>query len=275
MKKALLIISMFAAVAAISIPFSFEADSNTSGAPSAKTGGPGDNGNCTSCHSGTAATVAGLITSNIPATGYVQGVTYTITASISVAGINKFGFEVSAQNASGTKVGTLVVTNSVETQLVGASKYITHKTAGTAGSGSKTWSFNWTAPASSTGPITFYGAFNAANANNQSTGDQIKLSTLTVQPDLTSIEENYNASKLLNVYPNPVQDELTLACEIPQKDIKFVTIINAEGKLVKKLEHESMQDGKLTADVSSLPRGIYFITVQTASATATKRIIKL
>lgn len=275
MKRYLLIAASFTAVAAATVLFSIEADSNTSGAPSGKTGGPGDSGNCTSCHSGSATTQTGLITSNIPTSGYVPGATYTITASIAVANISKFGFEVSAQTPSGTKVGTLVITNSLETQLVGTGKYVTHKTAGTSGSGSKTWSFDWIAPAAGTGQVTFYGAFNASNANNASSGDQIILSTLTVQEDLTSVVENYEASKQLSVYPNPVKDQLILDCKIPEKDIKFVHILSAEGKLVKELEHERMQGGKLITDVSTLPKGFYFISVQTTNVTATKRIIKL
>src|SRR6185436_7418712 len=87
---------------------------------------------------------------------------------------------VSPQSITGILLGTLIITNTVETQLVGANKYVTHKFAGTSGSGSRTWNFNWTAPVAGTGNVTFYGAFNCANNSGNSAGDTIYKSTLVV-----------------------------------------------------------------------------------------------
>jgi hypothetical protein len=158
------------------------ADSHTSGAPASRTGSPGDGGNtCKNCHAGpTPTTQPGLITSNIPVAGYTAGQTYTITATITANGHTKFGFEISPQSPTGTQLGTLIVTNSTEMQLVGSGKYITHKTAGVSGTNSRTWIFNWTAPAAGTGNVTFYGAFNITNAGNNSSGDTTVLSSLLV-----------------------------------------------------------------------------------------------
>jgi large repetitive protein len=159
-----------------------QAHTSSSGAPAGRTGSPGDGSNCTACHAGTATTSAGLITSNIPAGGYTPGQTYQITASVSSPGRTKFGFQVSPQNISGTLLGTLVNTTPTLTQLVGSSKYITHTSAGNqGGNGSHSWTFNWIAPTAGTGNVTFYGAFNATNSNNSTSGDIIFLSTLAVQ----------------------------------------------------------------------------------------------
>lgn len=124
------------------------------GAPAAKTGSPGDGGICTECHGGTATTTAGQITSNIPASGYVPGQTYQITATNPLTGSGKYGFEVSPQNVAGTLLGTLVA--GTGSQLVGGNKYVTHSNANTTTS---SWTFSWTAPAAGTGTVTFYGAF--------------------------------------------------------------------------------------------------------------------
>ncbi|MEO8087156.1 MAG: choice-of-anchor V domain-containing protein, partial [Bacteroidota bacterium] len=163
-----------------------EANSHQNGSPATRTGSPGDGGaTCKNCHSGpTPTTEAGLITSNIPVSGYTGGQTYTITATIARGGHTKFGFEISPQNITGTQLGTLIVTNTTEMQLVGTGKYITQKTAGTSGTGSRTWLFDWTAPATGTGNVTFYGAFNITNSGNNSSGDTTVLSTLTV-PECT------------------------------------------------------------------------------------------
>lgn len=156
---------------------------SSGGPPPGKTGSPGDGGaTCASgCHTGMAVTaVVGWITSNVPVTGYVPGQTYTITATASQSGCVRFGFQISPQSSTGTYLGTLVVTDLVNTQIV-STKYIEQKTAGTTGfTGSHPWTFNWTAPAAGTGTVTFYGAFNCSNNNNSSSGDNIYTSTLVI-----------------------------------------------------------------------------------------------
>lgn len=154
----------------------------SSGSPGGKTGSPGDNGNtCTQCHGGTASPQEGWITSTIPAEGYVPGETYTVTATGTHDGVVKFGFEVTSEDMSAEKTGTLIVTNATENQLANGNSSITHKSTGTTPSGNmKTWSFDWVAPAQGTGDITFYGAFNAANGNGNNSGDVIYTSTLPV-----------------------------------------------------------------------------------------------
>ncbi len=157
--------------------------SHETGAPAAHTGSPGDNfETCTDCHNGPAETiVAGWITSNIPVTGYVPGSTYSVSATINSPGHSKCGFEVSPQDAAGNILGSLMITNLAETKLVGLGNYVTHTAAGTSSpGGTKTWTFDWVAPASGTGDVTFYGAFNATDNGNNQTGDTIYVSTLLV-----------------------------------------------------------------------------------------------
>ena len=138
------------------------------GSPASKTGSPGDNSNCVSCHGGSAVAVSGWITSNIPSGGYVPGTIYTITAT--ATGTGRKGFEVSPQNVTGTQLGVLAA--GTGSKLVGGTKYVTQTAAGSS-SGTSIWNFTWTAPATGTGNVTFYGAFCVGKANT-------KLSTLEV-----------------------------------------------------------------------------------------------
>ncbi len=150
---------------------SFSGNDNSdypNGAPAGYTGSPGDGQNCVACHNGSASTVAGWITSNIPASGYVAGTTYTMTVTVSGSGAK--GFEVSPQNVTGTLLGTL--TPGSGNKLTGSGKYVTHTSASS--SNPKVWTFQWTAPVFGTGEVTFYGAF---TLNKPVT----KLSTLVVQ----------------------------------------------------------------------------------------------
>lgn len=273
------VISIFTlSIGAICISeFTAPVHGNGSGAPSGKTGSPGDGANCTQCHSGSSATTqAGLITSTIPGAGYTPGQTYTITASITSNPTVKFGFEVSPQNTSGTQMGTLVVTNSTETQLVGAGKYITHKSAGTAGTGSRTWTFNWTAPVAGSGAVTFYGAFNKTNNSGTNAGDAIVLSSLTVQENTaTSIaEESLNLN--VNVFPNPSADHFTLSYTLNENAKVEAKLFSLTGQLVKVLMNEEQVAGKTEKRFEidpSVAKGNYFISLTVNGNTTTQKLV--
>ena len=251
------------------------AHSNAGGAPIGKTGSPGDGSNCTGCHSGVATTSAGLITSNVPVTGYIPGNTYTITATIAVAGINKYGFEISPQGTTATQKGTLVVTNATETKLVGTTaKYITHKSTGTAGTGSKTWTFDWIAPAAGSGNAILYGAFNAANGNGTNSGDQIFLSSLLIQENLsTGISEMVNNSDHWVIYPNPCKEQLTISSILPENENYNLEIVDVTGKQMKVITNETSYQHQ-QIDMTDLPNGIYVLIIDSKKGRAVKKFIK-
>ena len=151
--------------------------SHSAGAPAGKTGSPSDAKTCMACHNATLKTQDGMITSNAAGNSYEPGKTYTITASAKgTAGVKRIGFEISPQNASGALMGTLILTNTDETKLIGKGKYITHTSKGSTAAGSKKWSFNWKAPQAGSGNVTFYGAFMVSE-----TSQLVFTSTLTLK----------------------------------------------------------------------------------------------
>ena len=262
--------------------------SNKSGAPIQRTGSPVDGNtscNTTSCHTGSAVmNMTGWITSNIPVTGYVTGNTYTVTATATSSGLVRYGFEISPQSSTGALAGTIVITNSMLTRLAGASnpKYITHTTLGTdasAAPGSKTWTFNWTAPAISTGMVTFYGAFNCANNNTFASGDLIRLSTLQVSPDLTSgWSAPENKSFSFDVFPNPASENIFLSILSRQNLNYTVELVDVSGKTVKEFYSDEIFSGikKVSSlDLTAISSGIYFLRVKSQEGTAAKKIIVL
>lgn len=138
------------------------------------------------CHGGNAVNAAGgsiIITDNIPATGYVPGTTYSINVTVARTGVSKFGFGFEAVNSSNGNAGTLQVTNAALTKtLSGTRVNMTHLNNSGIGSGVKSFTFNWIAPAASNGTVTFYSAGNATNGNNSTSGDFIYTTTRTVSP---------------------------------------------------------------------------------------------
>ncbi len=169
--------------------------SYTGGSPGGKTGSPGDGGaTCTQCHAGTAQVQGGLISTTIPFSGYEPGQTYTITVSANMAGISKYGFELTAESAGGVKQGSFSITDPARTKKVNGGKAVTHTSGGTVASGNSiSWSFDWTAPAAGTGQITFYTAVNATNSNGGTSGDQVYKGTRAVSehianPQITAVD---------------------------------------------------------------------------------------
>ncbi|MFL5762985.1 MAG: choice-of-anchor V domain-containing protein [Bacteroidia bacterium] len=263
------------AVGTVSISeFMNSAQGNGTGAPASRTGSPFDSGNCTFCHTGFSATTdAGLITSNIPASGYLPGVTYTITASISVAGVNKYGFEISPQGTTGAKKGTMIVTTPTDMQLISSAKYMTHKSTGTAGTGGRTWSFNWTAPALGSGNVTFYGAFVAANGNGSDTGDHVHLSSMMVSQDPTAGIAEQERNDSWSVYPNPAVDKIFMSTLDQDNTITAITLSDITGKQIKTLTKNDLSENN-GLDIGDLQSGMYVLTIRSEKGTATKKIIK-
>ncbi len=173
-------------VAGIAILFAFnEPNRNSSGALAGHTGSPGDGKNCTFCHGGTASPISNVITSDIPASGYLPGENYTIT--VTTSGSGRKGFQVSPQNVEGDLLGTL--TAGAGNKLVGNGKYVTHSSGVLTPTAE--WSFVWTAPAAGTGNVTFYGAYVISQPN-------VFVSSMTVQEG-GGLAGDANCDGLVNV----------------------------------------------------------------------------
>lgn len=252
------------------IPASVLFIASGSGSPGGKTGSPGDSGaTCNQCHIGNPNTASNWITSDIPQTGYLPGQTYTITATGSHVGVQRFGFELTAEDNAGGKVGTFAITNSTETKLTNNNMAVTHKSAGTTPSGNtKTWSVNWTAPTNNAGEITFFASFNAANGNGSTSGDVIYLSSLNVLPNTTSVAEH---SGDFEIYPNPTQGNLNIVLPDASHGTSF-EVFNLNGQLIKSFP---VSIGKTSVNLDLPVRGTYLVKMQNQGSTELKKLVVL
>lgn len=159
--------------------------------PPTLAGVPGE-GLCTQCHLGTAANAGPgrltltLLRNGEPATSYTPGTRYTVRVLLQDPDAQRWGFMVSPRRADTSQAGgAVVITDPVNTQLRPGSNGIegvAHTSDGNrAGTRNQSqWEFDWTAPASSVGPITFFAAGNAANFSADNQGDRIYTTTLQV-----------------------------------------------------------------------------------------------
>ena len=213
-----------------------------------RAGAPADNAGqtCTSCHSGSAVTqTTGIITTNIPNSGYIGGTTYSV--SVTMSGAAAYGFEITPQTAtSNVGLGTWIAGagSSVSNKYI---KQSDKKIGGTA-----VWTFSWTAPTTAT-EVTFYGAFNYANNAGNTSGDIIKTSSVTFMANTTGITEASKVS-VLSVFPNPTTDILHITSE---ELFNQGIIYSLDGKLVKTISEQELISKSVL--VSNLDNGIYFI----------------
>tara|TARA_B100000767_G_scaffold85292_1_gene81990 strand:+ start:58 stop:813 length:756 start_codon:yes stop_codon:yes gene_type:complete len=217
-------------------------NSNGTGSPGGKTNSPNDASNCTSCHSGILNTGTGTayITSNIPVNGYVIGNSYTITLTGVKANCIKFGFELTAENGI-YKSGDFMITDNT-TKLVNANNAVTHKSSGTSGSTTKSWNVDWMPTSNSNGNTTFYAALMFANANSNNNGDNISVTSLSVNEEVANgITENaFKNSFHYNSMNKTIES------------VNSILVYNINGKLV-------LSTKKKLSTISHLKKGIYIL----------------
>lgn len=245
---------------------------NTSGSSPGFAGDPASNNNtCRNCHSGPVAVQeTGWITSTVPASGYVPGNTYTITASVTAPGHSKFGFEISPQNSSGTFLGSMSNTSS-ETKFAGGNtNYITHQSASTSGSGSRSWSFDWTAPTTSgQGDVTFYAAFNITNSNGSTSGDTVKTSQLTINESSTTSTDEIS-DRSITLAPNPIQYQGILRTSKAFNNAS-IHIYALNGALVRSISN--IEGNVISIDRGALSSGLYYLHIEEDNMLVHKQLV--
>jgi len=152
--------------------FNYEAKTYNTGSPNGYTGEPPNNWTCgfnPSCP------ISGNPTS------YVEGQTYTITITVDDPLASCYGFQIGViddtnQDGAGTfavGMGSGIVIESVTTR-----EYVEHNALSSTG----VWTFDWTAPSSNVGDITFYTSAVAGQCNNDPLDDAVYTSELNLSP---------------------------------------------------------------------------------------------
>jgi len=250
---------------------------NTDGPGAGKTGAPGEV-SCTQCHSGTAQSGSGvnnlIMTENLtPVNSYTPGTVYNVVISLNSSS-SKNGFQVVALSGTNTQAGTVTLIPSTGTQLINGSagkKYVTHTTAGT---GNTSWAFQWTAPATNVGTVTFYLATNETNNLNNSSGDVIRLSQHAFGSVAGIAEEAFNMN--LTVGYSASNNVLSLDYAALTAGESFVNLVDLSGKSVFNESIGSTQIGENKKAVklpSELKSGMYIVHLNVNNNFTSKKII--
>jgi uncharacterized protein (TIGR03437 family) len=169
------------------------------GPPPRVTRAPGDNPlACTSCHSRSVINTGPGSVEILLKSGavYIPGIKQRITVRVQDPDQKRWGFELTARLNSDpekSQAGELTPIDNM-TQAIcedagpkpcaSGPSFITHTSAGTraGSSGGASFQFDWIPPAQNAGPVTLYVAGNAANDDDNSTGDRIYTSSVELTP---------------------------------------------------------------------------------------------
>lgn len=276
MKRNLLFTALTAAMFLVGMGLSQNVNSNANGAPAGSSGSTLDGASCanSTCHVGTASVGTDVIinTGAIPSSGYVAGNTYTLSVTslaVSTGTPAEYGYLITSESAT-AKAGTFTASSSDSKRPMGNSSFMTHNNS----KASASWSFDWEAPVAGTGTVTFTAALNATNNNGMPTGDQIFVSSKSVNEGTPMSSINNLNSLGLNAFPNPAQDLLNVTGDLNADEVT-IEIFNLSGELMLTEVLTGVNQLSAPIDVRNMEAGLYLLRVTADQKVSTLRIAKL
>lgn len=213
---------------------------------------------CGGCH-GSQNNATTITVTGIPNTGYVAGTSYPITLTVANAGatLTHGGFDL---NFSGGTISNAPA----QTMVMGTELHHTAKKAMTGGSVS--WSFNWTAPNSST--VTLNVSGNAVNNNNNDSGDQWNKVTLNYNL-ATPTSVNNVVETPISVYPNPATETI----KVTASNAKSFRAISLTGSALN-LDVMNSGNNEYTLNTKNLASGMYILLIHTEAGMKHTKFVK-
>lgn len=230
------------------------------GAPDDGDGSPGNSGSCwdAGCHNTFAINSGGGTISLTTPGFYAPGDTLDLQVSVDHAGAARYGFQITARDASGQPAGSWIAGTGSQVTILNPN-YVTHQLASTL----STWSIRWIAPDNvAAGDVVFYYAGNAADGRFNAANDYVYTGQKTVAIS-TSAETTANHRSVFveSVYPNPADDVLYVRYAAPSP--AEISLFDLEGRLRER--RFVAETGAATADapiaVDALPVGVYLLRV--------------
>jgi photosystem II stability/assembly factor-like uncharacterized protein len=88
----------------------------------------------------------------------------------------------------------------------------------------------------------------------------------------TGLSEDIANHDVLNIYPNPASDYITVEpSDLDLNKNYSITISNIQGQ---QLFQQSLDNSKITLDISGISKGIYFLKINSADGFAVKKFVK-
>jgi hypothetical protein len=217
--------------------------------------------------------------------GYAFGQQYRIRVALTQAGLSRGGFQAIAlqDNDSSTSPGTVTLIDPIRTQRIDINQphadpgcliqdkvWIEHTDQGIDDPVLDTlhWEFDWQAPATDVGSITFYVSSLAANADLDATGDHVYHTAQTISA-LSTGSPAPSPSVDVRLSPSPAHDQLLLdvvGAQIASGDA--LTLYDLAGRVVMR------STWTRTLAIGDLAPGVYCVAAHVGGRTLVKKFVK-
>ncbi len=215
---------------------------------------------------------------------YNPGQTYTVEVTVAKPSVNLFGFAMEALFQNGSDAGSFIHINPAETWSKAANISGTIRTSAThmenagVSANTKTFIFQWVAPATNAGAVTFYAAGNAANGNGSTSGDYIYTTMQLVNDSATAASDGSLNEQLtgINIFPNPVEERFFISHIASKPGPLKIEAFSIDGKFVTKLW---MDDELPGLHLYQFPtncfekKGLYLIKISKNKMVAIRKVI--
>jgi hypothetical protein len=249
------------------------------------TGSPGETTcNTSNCHnsfvlnSGNGSITA---TCNMVNWKYEPLTTYTINIKVAKPGVGLFGFGVELLTSTNTNAGLLIVTDAVHTQIKSRTvngvsrRNIVHKLNGGLSADSMIFTFNWTSPDTTVGPVTMYFAGNAANGTGTTSGDYIYSATQTISPSQGTWLEKPVTADPFTVFPNPAKENINVHYNLHTNDfveIRLYDMKTSASYLLLNSERPAGTNNEVLSIPSDCKSGLYMLSLVSSRNRVVKKM---
>ncbi|MCG8577796.1 MAG: Reeler domain-containing protein [Flavobacteriales bacterium] len=243
----------------------------SSNPPTGKTGAPFES-TCTDCHTGDVNPAAGTIDFTVSGAAgtYYPGQMYPITISTTTG--DKNGFELIAVDESETQAGSFTAGTNSGISTAGGYDYVRH----TASSGVTAWTFDWTAPDSDVGDVTFYYAFNISDQGGSTANDDIYVGsmTLSLANDVGFSEHDQLEEAYKVMYNNETQEMIANYTTFDNTHILF-HVQDLNGREVGRMDlgYQEPGDHQQTIELNDIrAEGIYLVSIFIGNKVLTEKV---
>lgn len=264
----------------------------SSGAPIGSTGAPNER-TCgqVGCHTGDNGadninTGKGILTlkSKQDLKNIIPGEIYDLTITLTEDEIDRFGFSLTVLDESEKSVGQLIVTETQRTQILEGiemftnREYITYRNLGTYAEemGKGEWSFQWKAPETIQGEVTFYLAGVSADGDGTDQGDLVyTLSKKNSDESLLSARSLSSEKISIVISPNPANEYINIKFEHQNSGPWSIVLFDIQGKKV--LEHQNSdllsQGNTYYIPIHELESGNYLVHIKGNDFSKVEKVI--
>lgn len=246
-----------------------------------RTGSPGSAGTCASsgCHTGSG-TINGGISLRKKSTGisgptvstYDPNEEYIVTLTASGTSKPAFGFQVVAFNELNQSIGTFSNFPAHVGTATGSGATVVEHTSPLPGGPAYSVSFDWKAPATGTGNVTFYGILNGVDGTGSTNNDVVSapFQTAIFPTSVANIENKVE----VKTYPNPFHNTMEIKMANAASGTYNVNVFDLTGR---KIYHADMEiDGKTSYRINTekWASGMYHIQISKDDVQYISRIVK-